>query len=70
MQTKDKQQPEANIKLIKAKEAAKKWGISYWLLRDLVLMGKLNPIVSIAGKPLKGWHFDGTEINKISMERL
>ncbi len=53
------------LRLYKSREMAAKWGISYHALRELVISGKVRPIIGIG----KSWLFDGTEINGV-LERL
>ena len=53
------------IKLYSTKEVAKLWNISYWLIRDLVIAGKIRPLV--LGK---GWKWTGFELTEDKLERL
>jgi len=64
MKTKAEQDKEP-LKLYTTKEIAKIWNISYWCIRDLVLDGKIRPIV--LGK---GWKFTGFELTEAILERL
>ena len=52
-------------RLYKSREMAKRWGISYNALRELVLSGKIRPFVGIG----KSWLFDGSELKPV-LERL
>ena len=70
MQTRaNKQEPEQEIKIprfYKTREVAKLWGLTHWSVRNLVLTGKVKPIVGLS----KGWLFLGNEINPDDLERL
>ena len=52
-------------RLYKSRDMAEKWGISYNALREMVLSGKIRPIVGIG----KSWLFDGSELKPV-LERL
>lgn len=68
MKTKaDKQETvQTPIKLYNTKQVAELWGLSYWKVRDLVLDGKIKPIVGLS----KGWLFDSFELKQEHLERL
>ncbi len=54
------------MRLYSMKEAAARWGITYWTLRAMVLDGRIRPIVNVG----RGFKFDGTELASAKLERL
>lgn len=56
----------SSMRLYSMKEAAARWGITYWTLRAMVLDGRIRPIVNVG----RGFKFDGTELAAAKLERL
>ena len=54
------------MRLYNTKQAAALWGLKYKELRNLVLSGKIRPIVGIG----HGWKFDGSELAAAKLDRL
>ena len=55
-----------SYKLLSTQEAANAWGISRWMLYDLVKSGKIRPIVGFG----KGWKFQMDDWSSINLTRL
>lgn len=53
-------------RLFKTREVAAMWGVSYLAVKEMVRNGDIRPIVGMG----KGWKFDGTEFNAVTLRRL
>lgn len=55
-----------SARLLSTRQAAEAWGITRWMIYDLVREGKIRPVIGMG----KGWKFLASDLSARELPRL